>query len=110
MDMLSKLRRLSRKDFLIVKSRGIRSGFRQLNVVYLKTDLGNTRFSVVTSKKFHKLAVVRNSFRRHLYRLLADTPGSFDIILIPSPSMLKLSYEEIYSLLAQLLSSLSLNS
>lgn len=104
--MLPKNRRLSRPDFLKAKSRGQNYRFLHFNIVVLPNSLGVFRFSIVTSSKFHKRAVVRNHFRRQLYFFLKSQSGSADLIFFPKPSMLKLSHEEIYSLLSQALSQL----
>lgn len=93
--MLSKKRRLNRKDFLQVKATGR---------TFRPNDLGFNRFAVVTSTKLDKKAVVRNKLRRRIYEIVKDLPGSQDIIILGNKRMLNLSHEELDTYVHQILS------
>ncbi len=93
--MLSKKFRLSRKDFLVAKSQGKSYSFPFFSVVTSPNTLGFNRFAIVTSKKLHKHAVVRNRLRRQIYDLVKSFPGSSDIILFPKQSTLTMSQEAL---------------
>lgn len=109
--MLPKSRRLSRINFLDLKASSQSRSFPHFTLVVRSPSPppSLSRFSVVTSAKLHKKAVVRNRLRRRLYDQLSalNFPRSLDIIVIPRPSMLNLSHEEIASELHQALSSLT---
>lgn len=114
--MLPKSLRLPRKDFLIAKSQGQTHKFPQFSIVVHPRSTPNEarrakwgRFSVVTSSKLHKHAVVRNRLRRLIYSQLRNcaTVQLADFIIYPRPSMLNLTREEISRQLNQALSGLA---
>lgn len=95
--MLPKNRRLARKDFLLAKAKGTSTSFPHFSALSHPNTLGFNRFSVVTSAKLHKHAVVRNRLRRRIYDLVKTFPGSQDIILFPKKSILTLSSQAFAS-------------
>ena len=111
--MLKKTLRLSHRDFIIAKSHGKTYKFPNFSAVILfhssTLPLSRSRFSVVTSAKLDKRAVVRNKLRRQTYSILSASPLSLgaDIIIFPYKSMLDLTHAEISSCLNSLLSKLT---
>lgn len=98
--MLAKLHRLPRREFLITKKQGVVHKTSHFSAIVLT---GNSqRYSIVTSSKLHKHAVVRNRLRRQIYDHL--TVVNANIILYPYKQMLNLSDAEISSLLNSFLS------
>lgn len=107
--MLPKSRRLPRRNFLATKLHGHPLRFPHFSLIYLPNNLGSARFSVVTSAKLNKKAVVRNRLRRLIYASLSQISiSNLDAVLFPTPSMLNLPHAQISSLLHQALSKISL--
>jgi ribonuclease P protein component len=108
--MLPKSQRLTRSEFIKVKKLGKNYSFPHFSVIiYLNSStlpLFYSKYSIVTSSKFSKNAVIRNRFRRQIYPLLKALPPTCWLILYPKPSMLKLTSDQISSLLATTISPL----
>ena len=105
--MLAKAKRLSRSNFIVLKSTGHKIQT-PLGSIVLKN--GSGRYSIITSTKLSKKAVVRNSFRRRLYNLLPSI-YHLDLIIYPSHKLLSIHHEELRTLVNKTLSSLpSINS
>jgi ribonuclease P protein component len=102
--MISKLHRLNRQEFIQVKKNGKSYSFPNFSVTIYKQL--QPKYSIVTSAKFNKSAVVRNRFRRQVYPILKSLPPNYWLIFYPKPSMLKLSGDQISSLLTPALSPL----
>ncbi|OGC93122.1 ribonuclease P protein component [Candidatus Amesbacteria bacterium RIFCSPHIGHO2_02_FULL_47_9] len=107
--MLPRPRRLSRKDFLAAKSHGKSTRTPHFSLLTCSNNLSFSRFSIITSTKLHKSAVVRNRLRRQIYDQLSTISHqpSADIIIIPHHSMLNLPRAEIGPLLNQALSKIT---
>ena len=101
--MFPKSLRLSRRDFLSVKSSGKSLSFTHFSVIYVSRSPG--RVAIVTSAKLSKSAVVRNQLRRRVYSVFPQIP--YDVILFPKASMLKLGHAKINSELDSLVSKIS---
>lgn len=105
--MLAKKFRLTHLDFLLAKKAGKPVNSPDMNMVFAPNKLDYSRFSVVTSAKLDKRAVVRNRLRRQIYTNLQNNSISgFDVLLYPKHSMLNLSYAEIGTKTNSLLSKL----
>ena len=100
--MLPKSLRLARLDFLQTKNL-VSLYFSHFSTLYTPRVPG--RVAIVTSAKLSKSAVIRNRLRRQIYSCFPKI--SFDIILFPKSTMLKLSHEEISTALNSLVSKLS---
>ena len=97
--MLSKENRLKReKDFDIVFKSGKSVFDKVAGLKFQKNNRKNSRFAVVVGLKVSKSAVVRNKARRQyreIIRLnLADIARGYDIIVLTSQKMLKMSSQQ----------------
>ena len=77
--MLPKSLRLSRQDFLAVKSGGKSLSLPHFSVLY--SPHTPNRVAIVTSTKLSKSAVIRNRLRRQIYSCIPKS--DFDIIIFP---------------------------
>ena len=104
--MLPKSLRLSRQDFLAVKSGGKSLSLPHFSVLY--SPHTPNRVAIVTSTKLSKSAVVRNRLRRQIYDALSTRhlALSTDLIIYPKPTMLKLTHDQISTALHSFLSTL----
>ncbi|MEK7155018.1 MAG: ribonuclease P protein component [Patescibacteria group bacterium] len=100
--MLPKSLRLSRKDLLLVKSQGKKLSSPHFSAIILPHSPGRT--AIVTSTKLSKSAVIRNRLRRTIYSCLPQL--SYDLIIFPKGSMLKLSSDQTRSALDSFISTL----
>lgn len=77
--MIEKRRRISRSMFKTISSRRsvLRGNFITMTH-YPDNTIPYSRFAVVVSKKTAKLAVERNSIKRHVYELVRSQEKSFD--------------------------------
>jgi ribonuclease P protein component len=97
---LSKKERLKKnKDFERVFKEGKKIWINSLLlIIYAKNNLGFRRLGIVVSRKIKK-AVKRNMVKRwirELFRRNKDWfPESSDIIIIPHPNLVNLSYKEL---------------
>ncbi|TSC84189.1 MAG: hypothetical protein G01um101416_1105 [Microgenomates group bacterium Gr01-1014_16] len=124
--VLPKKNRLFRHDFLIAKSQGKSHRFPHFSIIIyqhlivppprlgggipLQREGGGTRFSVVTSAKLDKRAVVRNRLRRLIYNSLNTehrTPNT-DIIIFPNKSTLALSPAQLRTELTSALNNVTM--
>ena len=74
--MLSKSRRLARKDFLQTKKLGKSIRLPWASLLISPNFLQISRWAVVTSAKLDKSAVVRNRLRRAIYDSVKTLPGT----------------------------------
>jgi len=107
--MLPKSCRLNRQQFWQVQKAGFGVQGLEISVKYLVNDVGYPRFSVVTSAKLDKRAVVRNRLRRKIYSQLStlNSQLSIDAIIFPRPSMLNLDNAKLNVALNQVVSKIS---
>lgn len=75
--MISKKHRLSQQDFkkYLVKTRVLNG--QHLYIRFCLTDLKNTHFSVVVSKKVAKTSVLRNKIKRRVYAIVSEYLDTF---------------------------------
>lgn len=105
--MLPKKLRLSRQSFLTAKKNGQRYSSSNFSLTVYDSGLEYTRYSVITSTKIDKRAVVRNRLRRQIYEFLSKHQrAGLDVIIIPKPQVLKLSDEMVTAEIDTLLSKL----
>lgn len=104
--MLPKSSRLTRQEFYLAKktSTFTSSPIGKLNISPFFSGQNSGKFSVVTSKKLHKSAVVRNRIRRVIYNSLQGHTYKSNVIIYPSISLLSKSPSEIGMLVNQVLS------
>lgn len=98
--MLPKENRLKReKDFERVFKKGKRFKGRFLFLRVLKSDLSESRFGFIVSKKISKKAVVRNKIKRRLREIirskLLDVKGGFDILIISLSGIENKEFKEV---------------
>jgi|SRR3989344_103235 len=70
--MLSKSRRIPRKDFLLIKNKGDFVSDNLLSLRFLKQVDGKSRFSFSVSKKVSNKAYIRNKLRRMGYLVAVE--------------------------------------
>jgi ribonuclease P protein component len=102
--MIPQNHRLTRQEFIKVKKLGKNYSFPHFSLIVYPQPA--SKFSIVTSAKFNKSAVTRNAFRRKIYPLLLFQKPNAWIVLYPKSSMLKLTSDQIGSLLTSTLSPL----
>lgn len=85
--MLPRKNRISRKDFPSHNVRGFRSFSPLFSAVFYTKEVGESRVSVVVSKKTAKTAVDRNYLRRRFYDIirlfLNQTEKPFTVVIYP---------------------------
>ena len=98
--MLPKINRLTKKkDFEVVfkKGRSIKNGFLVCKI--LESQLPESRFGFVVSKKVSNKATVRNKVKRRLrdvvHARLKNTKAGIDVIIIALPGIEKKEYLQI---------------
>ncbi|OGC99545.1 hypothetical protein A2701_03490 [Candidatus Amesbacteria bacterium RIFCSPHIGHO2_01_FULL_47_34] len=113
--MLPKNRRLNHRDFLTAKILGKNLRLPFFSVIHYSpsdshpTTHNPARFSIVTSYKLHKHAVVRNRLRRLIYTLVSARPfPPGDYIIFPGRELINLSHEELGAVIDQVLSKISI--
>jgi ribonuclease P protein component len=110
--MLSKTNRLPRRDFIFTKFHGKSYSSKNFSAVVFSPTTNNlqliTKFSVVTSLKISKSAVVRNSLRRRIYQQLTtyNLQLNLNVIFYPRASMLNLTHDQIGTEINSFLSNL----
>lgn len=111
--MIAQNYRLRRWRVEKILKKGV-SGKTELFIIkYLENKLAHSRFSVTMSRKFEKLAVVRNRKKRQVYEairnLVKEENGpmkNVDMVLIPYKKLLTSVYEKIYSSLKNIFTQL----
>ncbi len=98
--MLSKSNRLSKKNFNIAfKKRGrfVKLSFLTFKITESSQDV--VRFGISCGTKISKKAVVRNKIKRRLSESLRlnlnKIKKGYDILVMPSPEIVKKTYQEI---------------
>lgn len=100
--MLPTTNRLSRAGFTAFTNRSdLKTVYNRLGT--LKFTAGTTKFTVVTSGKHEKRAVVRNKLRRRVYSQISVKKPSITGVLYASKQSYTLSFDEIKTLLDRLL-------
>jgi ribonuclease P protein component len=94
--LLLKNRLRKKQEFENVYKKGKSFSFENINVRFVKNNLGHSRIGLVVSGKFSKKAVERNKIKRQLRTILRKnilllTPG-VDAVLIPKKGK-KISYQ-----------------
>ena len=93
--MLARKNRISRNEFPSSKTKGARFFSTSFSITIYITE-GNTRFSVVVSKKVAKRAVDRNYLRRQFYSLvephLKIITKKVKIVIYPKSEALKMPF------------------
>ncbi|MFC1655664.1 ribonuclease P protein component [Patescibacteria group bacterium] len=100
--MISKLYRLRRWRVQKVLNKGENKKVGLFIVKYLPNKCKYHRWSLVLSRKFEKLATVRNKKRRQIYEAIRnnlpsqpETEQFYDIVLIPHKQILSCNYDRI---------------
>ena len=101
--MLPSRARLSRRQFTeFLENKGFLTVFNQLGT-FKYTQHTGTSFSVVTSSKHEKKAVLRNKLRRRIYATISITKPQVQGILYVSKQSYTFSYPQIKNLVHDLL-------
>ncbi len=102
--MLSKNNRLSKKDFEIAfkkKGKFVRLGFLTFKITENSQNI--IRFGISCGTKISKKAVMRNKVKRRLNESLRlnlnKVSRGYDILIMPSPEIVKKNYQEIDQLI-----------
>src|SRR3989344_6458243 len=107
--MLPKIHRLTKKkDFDVVFKGGKSVGGAFLMVKILKSNLGESRFGFVVSKKVSPKATVRNKVKRRLREAVAceikNMKGARDVIIVALPGVQKQEFSVIREMVKNILS------
>ena len=101
--MISQNYRLRRWNIEKILKKGASYKSELFIVKYLENKLAHSRFSVTMSRKFEKLATVRNKKKRQVYEAIRNlikeenAPAkNVDMVLIPYKKLLKTGYQKIY--------------
>lgn len=97
---LKKQNRLTSKDFLkIQRQKGFFARSAILSIKTVKNNLGASRFGFVVSAKVSKKAVERNKIKRQLRDVVRKNKDNikkgFDVVVISSPALKGMKYQEI---------------
>jgi ribonuclease P protein component len=99
--MIAKKYRLQRWRVQKILKRGRNKKVGMFNIRLLPNKKAYNRFAIVISRKFSKLAVIRNLKRRQMYEAIRHvginkTAPCFDIVFIPKKQILACNYQKIY--------------
>ena len=97
--MLSKDKKLDRKDHLIVLKSGKKIYKNHFFIQYLENDLEITKCTVSVSKKLARKAVQRNNIKRKIFNLIKKTypqfrPG-YTLVIIPQKPILEIVIDDV---------------
>lgn len=70
--MLSKERRFSTTDFLLIKKTKPQKTYTDIGVFCVYKELKESKFAIIMTKKVFKTAVLRNKYKRSFFNLIKE--------------------------------------